>query len=237
MVTVPLHQTVRALTPVFTVAIYRYCFSSIYDKGTYISLAPVILGVILASYGDLYATLLGFSMTLIGTLLAAVKTVATNRLQTAGLHFGALELLYRMSPIACVQSLVMAYFCGEIQQFQDFAAVPGQFRLQEVMILLVNGVIAFALNVASFETNRCAGALTMTIAANVKQVLTVVLSISIWRIQVGLMNACGIVITLIGGAWYGRVEVMGKGKGVASAAKMEEGEVEKGETNAPKGQS
>ncbi|KAI4157871.1 MAG: hypothetical protein LQ342_007937 [Letrouitia transgressa] len=237
MVTVPLHQTVRALTPVFTAAIYRYCFSSIYDKETYISLAPVILGVMLASYGDLYATLLGFSMTLLGTLLAAVKTVTTNRLQTAGLHFGALELLYRMSPIACAQSLAMAYLCGEIQQFRDFAAVPGQFRLQEVMILLVNGAIAFGLNVVSFETNRCAGALTMTIAANVKQVLTVVLSIMIWRIQVGSMNACGIVLTLIGGAWYGRVEVMGKRKGVTNAVKMEEGEAEKGESNSPKGQS
>ncbi|KAL9043186.1 MAG: hypothetical protein Q9214_003580 [Letrouitia sp. 1 TL-2023] len=237
MVTVPFHQTVRALTPVFTAAIYRYCFSGIYDKGTYISLAPVILGVMLASYGDLYASLLGFSMTLLGTLLAAVKTVATNRLQTAGLHFGALELLYRMSPIACVQSLVMAYLCGEIQQFRDFAAVPGQFRLQEVMILLINGAIAFALNVVSFETNRCAGALTMTIAANVKQVLTVVLSIMIWRIQVGSMNACGIVLTLIGGAWYGRVEVMSKGKDVTSAVKMEEGKAEKGEGSPPRGQS
>ncbi|KAL9023698.1 MAG: hypothetical protein Q9180_008137, partial [Flavoplaca navasiana] len=149
MVTVPFHQTVRALTPVFTVAIYRIVFHGIYGTDTYISLVPVIMGVMLASYGDLNATILGFVMTMLGTILAAVKTVTTNRLQTAGLHLGALELLYRMSPIACIQSLAVAYICGELDSF-DVSTLSSQ----SVLILLVNGMIAFGLNVASFEANK-----------------------------------------------------------------------------------
>lgn len=209
MVTVPFHQTVRALTPVFTVCIYRVVFASIYGTATYVSLVPVMLGVMLASYGDLNASMLGFSVTLLGAFLAAVKTVATNRLQTAGLRLSALELLYRMSPIACVQSLLVAYLCGEFNRFE-----PGSLSTAGVLILLVNGSIAFGLNVASFEANKRSGALTMTIAANIKQVLTVVLSIILWHIPVAAMNACGIVLTLLGGAWYGRVELMGKHEAV-----------------------
>lgn len=221
MVTIPFHQTVRALTPVFTVAIYRIIYASIYSAATYIALVPVIVGVMLASYGDLTATSLGFFMTLLGTLLAAVKTVTTNRLQTAGLHLSALELLHRMSPIACVQSLIVAYITGEFDHFE-----PNHLGTKGLLVLLANGIIAFGLNVASFEANKRSGALTMTIAANIKQVLTVVLSVAIWRVPVGAMNACGIVLTLLGGVLYGRVELMGKAA-VGIEARMEEGETRK----------
>lgn len=217
MVTVPFHQTVRALTPVFTVAIYRIVFHGIYGTDTYISLIPVIIGVMLASYGDLDATVLGFVMTMLGTVLAAVKTVATNRLQTAGLHLGALELLYRMSPIACIQSLAVAYMCGEFDRFE-----PSVLRSSSVLILLINGAIAFGLNVASFEANKRSGALTMTIAANIKQVLTIVFSVVLWHFAVGAMNACGIALTILGGAWYGRVELVGKTR-ETTVDRLEEG--------------
>ncbi|CAL8575140.1 hypothetical protein XPA_001082 [Xanthoria parietina] len=220
MVTVPFHQTVRALTPVFTVAIYRLVFQGVYGTDTYMSLVPVIVGVMLASYGDLNATVLGFVMTMLGCFLAAVKTVTTNRLQTAGLRLGALELLYRMSPIACMQSLAVAYFCGELDGFD-----VSTLKHQSLLILLGNGAIAFGLNVASFEANKRSGALTMTIAANIKQVLTVVLSVAIWHIPVVAMNACGIVLTILGGAWYGRVELVGKTK------KKEETRLEEGTSN------
>ncbi|KAL8936770.1 MAG: hypothetical protein Q9216_004755 [Gyalolechia sp. 2 TL-2023] len=152
-----------------------------------------------------FATTLGFFVTLLGTILAAIKTVATNRLQTAGLHFGALELLHRMSPIACVQSLFVAYVYGEFDRFE-----PQILGTKGLLILLANGIIAFGLNVASFEANKRSGALTMTIAANVKQVLTVVLAVILWHIPIAAMNACGIALTLLGGAWYGRVELMAK---------------------------
>ncbi|KAL8710892.1 MAG: hypothetical protein Q9225_007216 [Loekoesia sp. 1 TL-2023] len=217
MVTIPFHQTVRALTPVFTVAIYRIVFAGIYSTATYVSLIPIVMGVMLASYGDLSATTLGFFITLLGTILAAVKTVATNRLQTAGLHLSALELLHRMSPIACAQSLIVAYIYGEFDRFE-----PQLMGTNGLLIVLTNGIIAFGLNVVSFEANKRSGALTMTIAANVKQVLTVVLSVVLWRIPVGAMNACGIALTLLGGAWYGRVELMGK------AATHLEGRLEEG---------
>lgn len=221
MVTIPFHQTVRAMTPVFTVAIYRVIYHSIYSSATYISLMPVIIGVMLASYGDLTATTLGFFMTLLGTLLAALKTVTTNRLQTAGLHFGALELLHRMSPIACVQSLFVAYLTGEFDRFE-----PRLLGNKGALILIANGIIAFGLNVASFEANKRSGALTMTIAANVKQVLTVVLSVLIWHDPIGAMNACGIAMALVGGLWYGRVELRGKA-GKTMESRMEEGGISK----------
>jgi drug/metabolite transporter (DMT)-like permease len=103
------HQVVRASTPLFTILI-----SSIFFKGKFtvlklVSLLPVIAGVGFAyvlpsppfrqsprlpslivilgfrrTYGDYYFTAWGLILTLLGTFLAALKTVVTNVIQTGG---------------------------------------------------------------------------------------------------------------------------------------------------------
>ena len=191
MVTIPFHQVVRATAPVFTVAIYRFYYSTTYSFDTYVSLVPVILGVGLATYGDYYATVLGFFMTLLGAILAALKTVVTNRMQTAGLHLTAIELLYRLSPLAVLQSLAMAYLNGEFSGIEKFLFEQGNLSTKFAFIISVNAAMAFGLNVTSFTANKKAGALTMTVAANVKQILTVLLAVIFWRLNIGFINAAG----------------------------------------------
>lgn len=211
LVTIPFHQIVRATTPLFTVAIYALVLHQRYPTLTYLSLLPVIIGVGLACYGDIYFTPLGFFLTLLGAFLAALKTVVTNRIQTSGLKLSPLELLHRMSPLALAQTLLYAYFTGELSRLGTFAA-DGNLGRREITVLLVNGAIAFALNVISFTANRKTGALTMTVAGNVKQILTIVLSVVFWGLKVTGLNMVGIAVTLAGGAWYAVVELDGKKK-------------------------
>jgi len=191
VVTIPFHQVLRATTPVFTVLIYRILFHVSYSNATYCSLVPVIAGVGLATYGDYAATALGFVMTLFGALLAAVKTVTTNRIQTGSLGLSAMEVLHRMSPLALIQSLAFAYLFGEMAEFQNFALVEHRLNLKTIVVLLMNGAIAFGLNIISFSANKKVGALTMTVAANVKQILTIVLSVAFFKLLVGTMHALG----------------------------------------------
>lgn len=200
LVTIPFHQIVRAMTPFFTVIIYRLGFGKTYSRATYTSLLPVVAGVGFATAGDYYFTPMGFILTLLGAFLAALKTVVTNRIQTGRLKLSPLELLYRMSPLAFVQTMVYAYFTGEIAAVQKFAGE--NIGRREVMILAGNGILAFALNVISFTANKKTGALTMTVAANIKQILTIILSIAFWGLAVGWLNGLGILLTLAGGAAY-----------------------------------
>lgn len=200
LVTIPFHQIVRAMTPLFTVIIYRVVYNKTYSRATYTSLIPVVAGVGLATAGDYYFTPMGFVLTLLGAFLASLKTVVTNRIQTGRLKLSPLELLYRMSPLALVQTLIYAYFTGEIAAVQVYAAE--KMGRRDIMVLMTNGAIAFALNVISFTANKKTGALTMTVAANVKQILTIVLSIAFWGLAVSWMNGLGICLTLAGGAFY-----------------------------------
>ena len=191
------------MTPFFTVIIYRLFFGKTYNRATYVSLVPVVAGVGFATAGDYYFTTMGFCLTLLGAFLAALKTVVTNRIQTGRLKLSPLELLYRMSPLAFVQTMVYAWYTGEMAQARAWAA--GTMGRRELLILLTNGAIAFGLNVISFTANKKTGALTMTVAANVKQILTIVLSIFFWGLQITWMNSFGILLTLFGGAWYAYV--------------------------------
>lgn len=206
MVSVAFHQILRSTVPVFTILIYRVYFSRSYSTATYMSLIPIIFGVGLVTYGDYYFTILGFSLTLLGVVLAAVKTVVTNRLMTGALALPPLEFLLRMSPLAAIQSLLYAYFTGEGTRFMTYVE-EGSLTRSRMIALFINALIAFLLNISSFQTNKIAGALTMTVCGNVKQVLTVLLGIVLFGVKVGTWNGLGMIIALGGAAYYSKVEL------------------------------
>ncbi|KAK5942279.1 hypothetical protein PMZ80_004842 [Knufia obscura] len=224
MVSVPFHQVVRGTTPLVTTMIYRFVYGRTFSSATYLSLVPIILGVSIATYGDMVYTRTGFAMTFLGVILAALKTIITNRMMTGRLALSFWELLLRMSPLACVQALIFASIQGEmaasIKLLRNglLAAPTGATALPTppraptmlVPILLGNGALAFFLNISSFRTNKIAGALTMTVCANIKQCLTIALGIVLFDATVTPTNLCGIVIALGGGAAYSFVELRSK---------------------------
>lgn len=213
MVSVPFHQIMRSTCPIFTILIYRFFYGRTYSQATYVSLIPVILGVGLATYGDYYFTGIGFTLTLFGVVLSALKTVMSNRIMTGSLALPALEILLRMSPLAALQSLLYAVATGEASAFLAWVA-EGNLTPSYSSALLGNGLLAFLLNVSSFQTNKLAGALTMTVCANLKQCLTVLLGILLFDVTVGVWNGAGMLVTLVGAGIYSKVELDSKGKKV-----------------------
>jgi uncharacterized membrane protein len=160
------------------------------------------LGVGFATFAEYDYSFIGLVLTVLGTLLASIKTIVTNRVQVGHLKLNPLDLLFRMSPLAFVQCVMYAYATGELDKVQEFSRTP-MMTWHLVFSLLLNGIIAFGLNVVSFTANKKTSALTMTVAGNVKQVLSIILSVIIFNYVINITNAFGIVLTLFGGAWYG----------------------------------
>ncbi|KAI8146004.1 triose-phosphate transporter family-domain-containing protein [Fennellomyces sp. T-0311] len=205
LVSVAFHQVVRAMTPVFTVMISIVFLQKSFSNLTYLSLLPVVIGVGFATFGEYGYTAVGFMLTVLGTVLAAVKTVVTNRILVGRLKLEPLDLLMRMSPLAFVQCIFYAYITGELGRVQEFSSSNMTVGLASGLI--VNGIMAFGLNIVSFTANKKTGALTMTVAGNVKQVLSIILAVIIFKLNINATNAFGIILTLLGGAWYGKVEM------------------------------
>ena len=180
-------------------------FGSKFSTRKMLSLIPVILGVALAlvstqlfhhfqsdpfviyrTYGDYYFTLWGLVLTLLGTFLAALKTIFTNVLQStpsstttlsnskpksifATLHITPprlamhpLDLLTRMCPLAFIQCVFYAWISDELKSVRDWSA--HEMTWFSAAGLIMNGCIAFGLNIVSFTANKKAGALSMTVA-------------------------------------------------------------------------
>lgn len=227
MVSVPFHQVVRATTPLFTTFLFRVLYNRTFSANTYLSLLPIVLGVTLAVYGDDFRySDLGFVLTFLGVILAAFKTIVTNRMMTGSLALSFWEILLRMSPLAFIQSLIYAYFTGELGRFNTFLheelfvenSPTRTTPLGFLFVMLGNGFLAFALNVSSFSTNKVAGALTMTVCANIKQCLTIILGIVLFNVRLNMMNLWGILITIIGGVGYSFVELDSKRRKAAAQA-------------------
>ncbi|KAH9828654.1 TPT-domain-containing protein [Rhodofomes roseus] len=226
MVTIPFHQVVRAATPIFTTALSIVLFNTQFTRLKILSLIPVMAGVALATYGDYYFTFFGLLLTLLGTFLAALKTIYTNVLQSSPkaqrgarptflpvpprLALHPLDLLTRTSPLACALCLFYAYASGELAQARTSLAPHSVAGASRVLVILGNGVIAFGLNVVSLSANKKVGALNMTVAANVKQALTILCAVGIFHLTITPANALGICVTLAGGAWYAWVEYTAK---------------------------
>jgi drug/metabolite transporter (DMT)-like permease len=199
MVTLAFHQLVRSTTPVFAVVLSLVFRIKSFSTDTYIALLPVVLGVVMATYGDISFTSWGLFLTVLGTALAAVKTIVTNMILVGDLKLQPMDLLWRMSLLAFVQCLMVAQYSGEMDVLR-VKLETADFNFYAVLI--GNGVMAFLLNYASFTTNMLSSALTMTVAANIKQVLAIILAIIVFHTHVTPLNAFGIFVTLAGGAQY-----------------------------------
>lgn len=68
--------------------------------------------------------------------------------------------------------------------------------------LAINGILAFLLNFVSFTANKRTSALSMTVAGNVKQAMSIGLSVVLFSYVITYINGLGILVTLVGGAWY-----------------------------------
>lgn len=189
-----------------TILIYKLAYGRTYSTETWLSMIPLILGVGLATFGDYHFTMLGFTLTLFGVVLASIKTVATNRLMTGSLKLSAMEVLFRMSPLAAIQCLLYAAGSGEMSRFR-VSSSEGVFTTGLVVFIISNAAMAFGLNLVSFQTNKVAGALTISVTGNVKQCLTIVLGIVLFNVKIAFLNGAGIFIAVLGAAYYSKVEL------------------------------
>ncbi|KAI9189053.1 hypothetical protein H9P43_000480 [Blastocladiella emersonii ATCC 22665] len=221
MVSVPVHQVVRATSPVFTIALGWVLLKKRYSRLIILAQLPIVFGVALATAGDYSFTQFGLAMTFLGTVLASLKGIVTNVVLVGPLKLHPLDLLYRMSALSFVQTLLYSRMAGEHERLGAYLSATMSPGI--VASLAANGAIAFFLNYVSFTANKKTGALTICVAANVKQVLSVLIAISMFHLEISTVNGMGIVITLLGGALYSFIEVHQRSAAAAAASAASSG--------------
>jgi hypothetical protein len=137
---------------------------------------------------------------------------------TGSLALPPVEFLMRMSPLAALQALACATATGEVGGFWELIN-SGEVSLPPAIASLTgNGFLALLLNISSFNTNKVAGALTMTVCGNLKQCLTVLLGIALFNVVVDWLNGAGMAVTMVGAGIYSKAELDNKKRKAQEAA-------------------
>lgn len=157
----------------------------------------IVLGVIIASFGEIHFVLIGFIYQLGGVLFEAVRLVMVQRLlSSAEFKMDPLVSFYYFAPVCAIMNGI-ASLVFEVPRLHlsDIARV-GYFTL------LANAMIAFGLNVSVVFLIGRTSSLVMTLCGVLKDIILVLASIAIWGTPVSALQFFGYSLSLAGMVYY-----------------------------------
>lgn len=152
----------------------------------------VTIGVAIASYGELRFDYQGFVFQVVSVCCESTRLVLTN-VTVKKLDLDSLSTLYYIAPMACV--CIFIPFCVFESETFPFEKLESPNFL---MMMVVNGCIAFSLNIASVLVMTKASALILALSGIVKDVLLVVLSMVVFLSPVTVVQFFGYGLALAG---------------------------------------
>jgi drug/metabolite transporter (DMT)-like permease len=145
----------------------------------------ICIGVALTSVGETYFSWTGFVVQFLGILAESVRLVLVNLLMK-NLKLDALSSLYYTAPLCAV-------FTGLACIIFESGNLPLE-RMQTsdfMVIMLVNGFVAFTLNIAVVLLISNTSALVFTLTGIVKDILLVILSVIVFGSPVTPLQYAG----------------------------------------------
>mmetsp|Transcript_19254 Transcript_19254/g.27803 ORF Transcript_19254/g.27803 Transcript_19254/m.27803 type:complete len:350 (-) Transcript_19254:57-1106(-) len=207
-VSVNFNQVMRSLVPMVVMGMSYFVLKVRYSPRRVFSVVPVVVGVAMACLGEMRYNSVGFLVTVLCVILAALKAVVSGLALSGEMKLHSIDLLIKMAPLAGVECLVMSYASGELTEIVQRWSELVESRA--IHLVLLTGVLAFFLNVLSFQANKVTSPLTLTISANAKQALLIALSILVFNTAVSVLNVVGIVVVMVGSFIYSYISMLEK---------------------------
>ncbi|KAK2983257.1 hypothetical protein RJ640_023377 [Escallonia rubra] len=206
---VSFNQAIGATTPFFT-AVFAYLMTLKREAWlTYVTLIPVVTGVIIASGGEPSFHLFGFIMCVGATAARALKSVLQGiLLSSEGEKLNSMNLLLYMAPIAVVVLLPATLIMEDDVVGITIALARDDFRI--IWLLLFNSSLAYFVNLTNFLVTKHTSALTLQVLGNAKGAVAVVVSILIFRNPVSVTGMLGYTLTVFGVILYSEAKKRSK---------------------------
>ncbi|KAK4784112.1 hypothetical protein SAY86_018480 [Trapa natans] len=206
---VSFNQAIGATTPFFT-AVFAYLMTLKREAWlTYITLIPVVAGVVIASGGEPSFHLFGFIICVAATAARALKSVLQGILLSSdGEKLNSMNLLLYMAPIAVVFLLPATLIMEENMVGITLALAREDFRI--IWYLLFNSALAYFVNLTNFLVTKHTSALTLQVLGNAKGAVAVVVSILIFRNPVSVTGMLGYALTVSGVVLYSEAKKRSK---------------------------
>lgn len=201
---VSFNQALGATTPAFTALLAAVMLSHRETKGVYLSLVPVIIGIVIASGAEPMFNIVGFAAALTATAGRALKSVLQGiMLSDSSEKMDSLSLLLYMAPVSAAALVpITLYFEPSALANALVLGRNGGFWL----LLLFNSFLAYFVNLTNFLVTKYTSALTLQVLGNAKGVVAVVMSVLCFRNPVTFYSILGYAITVGGVVLYSQAK-------------------------------
>ncbi len=221
-------HTIKALSPLFTVASYALLFKVRYSAATYTALLPLTLGVMLACSFDLRANAVGFLCALGSTVIFVSQNIFSKKLlpkdasagESASATGGAnsakldkLNLLFYSSGMAFVLMIPIWLWSDAGTLFRAWlnpepvsAAAAATNVSSLTFYFFANGSVHFGQNLLAFAILARTSPVTYSIASLIKRIAVICLAIIWFHQKVSFIQGFGMTMTFFGLWLYNRAK-------------------------------
>jgi solute carrier family 35 protein E1 len=218
---VSLVHTIKALSPLFTVAAYRVIFHVTYSRSVYLSLIPLTVGVIMTCSAEFSSHLSGLIYALVATMIFVTQNMFSKRLLSSSSstdrnsfngdphHNSKLD---KMNVLCYCSSLAFIFtfplwFCTEALIFMGLKSnkAGSDFNTSTlVLAIIANCFVHFTQNILAFQVLGMVSPVTYSVASLIKRIVVITVAILWFGQQVSSTQGWGIILTFAGLYLYDR---------------------------------
>ncbi|KAJ3491376.1 hypothetical protein NLI96_g760 [Meripilus lineatus] len=211
-------HTIKALSPLFTVAAYAILFGVSYSPKTYFSLIPLTIGVILACSSDMSASnalgllcAFGSAIVFVSSNIFFKKIMPTNSTSTSHkldkvnlLFYSSSMAFLLMVPIWAYYDLPSLLLSGRVSAVSASHVghpphgPPSPHGYSTPVNFFLNGTVHFLQNVIAFVLLAQTSPVTYSIASLIKRVAVICIAIVWFSQRVHALQGFGICLTFFG---------------------------------------
>lgn len=205
IVSVSYAHTVKATLPLFTVVLSRVLLGETQTLPVYLSLLPIIGGVIIATLTEVSFEFMGLFSALGATLGFSLMTIFSKKcLHETGLHhLRLLVLLCRISAL-CFFPVWLLFDFRKI--ISTDTVVEGKSLTTPVLLLFLDGVFSMLQNIFAFTVLAMVTSLSYAVANATKRVVIIGASLVFLQNPVTMINFIGMMIAVFGVLVYNKAK-------------------------------
>ncbi|KAI9903215.1 hypothetical protein N3K66_002567 [Trichothecium roseum] len=190
-------QMLKATTPVAVLISGWVLGVSKPNLRQFLNVSAIVVGVIIASIGEIHFVLVGVLYQIAGVVFEALRLTMVQRLlSSADFKMDPLVSVYYFAPVCAVLNGIVALIWEVPKVTMDEVYAVGLFTF------FLNGMCAFMLNVSVVLLIGKTSAVVLTLCGVLKDILLVVASMMIWGTQVSGLQFFGYSIALGGMVYY-----------------------------------